>query len=136
MSFVHDYVFPTILASIPILAGLFVNRKYNKKDIIPCLIDTPKEILLLCMGFVVTYTAKSTNVVQSTNGTGMILLSFVLIFFVYALRECANQQYLDLANNEEHKVRKIIWLSLKITASWVTVVYFFVMCLNCCLGGE
>lgn len=136
MNTLQDYVLPAILTCIPIALNLVINKTVKKKDILPCIIEIPKEILLLCMGFVVSYTAKSTNEVHATAGTTMMSISFVLLIVVYALCEYANNLYLSLSNSAGRERYKVIfWLAINMTVSWVSSGKFFVECLKQCLGG-
>lgn len=137
MNPLQDFVLPIILACVPITLNLVINKKVKKKDFVPCIIEIPKEILLLCMGFVVTYTAQSTNEVHATTGTIMIVVSFLLLIIVYALYVRSDELYTSLTGIEERdRIKVIFLLSIDVTASWIASGWFFYACLKRCLGGE
>lgn len=136
MVFIQDYGLPTILAGIALALDLFVNHKALAKDYIRCIIEVPKEMLLLSMGFAVTYTTKSTSETHSTMGTTMIALVFFLLLIIYALRQYTSEYYEGLANSSNVPLIKYFVLGLAIILSCAISLLFFFFAVKQCLGGE
>lgn len=99
----QEYIQPTLLAVLAIALDLVVNRQFSKKDLIPCMVTIPREILLVSMGFVFTYTATATRDTQVTLGTTLIIISFVLSLIIYTLCRYSTNTYVALANKMDSK---------------------------------
>lgn len=133
----QNYWLPTLIAALAIVLDLFVNQSFVSKDFITCIIDVPREILLLSMGFVVTYTATSTDDNHSTTGTVMLVGSFILSVIVYALCRNSSHIYSSLANSTQSETIKVgIRLVISILVSLILSIGFYYSSITVCLGGK
>lgn len=136
MEIYKDYILPTILIAVELALDLLVNRKFNTKSIIPCIIDSPKSILLLSMGFIITYTCTSTNSQHSTIGVTLLVISFLLSLVIYSLCDYSFEQYTELANNKNGVTFSGCFplIASFILSMTISIVYYFNSVITC-LGG-
>ncbi len=133
----QEYIQPTLLAVLAVALDLVVNRQFSKKDLIPCMVTIPRELLLLSMGFVFTYTGTANCDEQITTGTTMIIISFVLSLVIYALCRFSTNAYSSLANKSENQqLRNYFPLLGSITLSILFSVLFFYVSIIICFGGK
>lgn len=136
MEIYKDYILPTILVAVELALELLVNRKFKAKAVIPCIIDCPKSILLLSMGFIITYTCTSTNTQHSTKGATLLVLSFLLSLVIYSLCDYSFEKYIELANKESDITVGGFFplIASFIFSMTISIVYYFNSVITC-LGG-
>lgn len=133
----QNYWLPSLIAVLAIVLDLLVNQSIVSKDFITCIIDVPRDILLLSMGFIVTYTATSTDDNHSTTGTVMLVGSFILSLIVYALCRHSSKIYSSLANTTLSETIKIcIRLGINVFISLILSLGFYYFSITVCLGGK
>ena len=93
MNLVQDCWIPLVLTGIILALDILVDHRAELKDIVCCIIDLPKEILLLSLGFVLTYTSNSNSETIATEGVLMILLLFFILLIIYCIRHRTTEQY-------------------------------------------
>jgi len=130
-----EYWLPTLLVAVAVALDLFVNRQLKKKDLMPCIIAIPREILLLSMGFVITYTASSEDVQHATTGTVMIVISFFLSLLIYATCRYSSEYHSDLANTNV-TFKSYLPLVGTLSFAWIASIVFYFYSVILCLGGK
>lgn len=126
-----------IVVAIAIALNYLVNRKFKKNDIVPCLIDIPKEVVLLSLGFIVTYVASSTDEKHATIGTIIILAFFFISLIIYATCQYSSDTYLGFANTQFNTTFKnILPLVISISSEWIISISVFYFAVTFCFGGQ
>lgn len=136
MNIYQDFLLPTLLVVLTIVLEVSVNKKIHCKDFIECIISLPKEILMLSMGFVVTYTATSKNEDTATVGVILIVSSVLAAVMIYALFQYSSLKYSELANNSDAlAIKDYIQLILSVFIPIIVSGGFYYSSVIICLGG-
>lgn len=137
MNLVQDCWIPLVLTGIIFALDILVDHRAELKDIVCCIIDLPKEILLLSLGLVITYTFQSNSETIVTDGVFMILFSIFVLLVIYFIRHRTTEQY-NSFESSENGIPVVQYLSLGffmlVSLALSLAVFFYAI--QKCFGGE